>query len=210
MHIILAFILSFAAFADQTRLPTYGVAKGYFWKTLYSKTHKSLYCNKIFHNKKGINIEHVFAAAWMRDAIPECRNRNRKECRHLSSRFNLMEADLHNMYPTLTTVNSARNSYVFDEIEGEFVKENCPLKIGDHVVEPPEYSKGHVARAILYMTYEYNIDLDKVTNSPGFENKVLDWHCKYPPSPKEIIRNNQIFKIQGTSNLFILDEDSCS
>ncbi len=210
MHILLALIISFSAFSDQTQFSRYGFARQAFWKKLYSETHESLYCKKTFHGKSGFNIEHVFAASWMKEAIPKCRRKNRKECRRLSPRFNLMESDLHNMYPTITTVNSARGSYVFAELEGEYVKQDCPLEMGDHAVEPPEYAKGKVARAILYMTHEYNIDLDKVTNSPGFEKDLLRWHCTYPPTPTEIIRNDKILKLQRTSNPFVLEQELCS
>lgn len=210
MHTLLALLISFSAFSDQTQFPKYGDARKVFWKKLYSDTHESLYCKKTFHGKSGFNIEHVFAAAWMKESIPKCRRKNRKECRRISPRFNLMEADLHNMYPTLTTVNSARGSYIFTELDGEYVKQDCPLEMGDRAVEPPEYAKGRVARAILYMTNEYSINLDKASNSPGFENELLRWHCEFPPTPTEIIRNDKIFNLQRTSNPFVLDDGFCS
>ncbi len=210
MHILLALLVSFSAFSDQTQFHKYGAARKAFWGKLYSETHKSLYCEKTFHGRSGFNIEHVFAASWMKEAIPKCSNKNRKECRRLSPRFNLMEADLHNMYPTVTTVNSARGSYIFTELDGEYITESCPLEMGDRAVEPPEYAKGKVARAILYMTHEYNINLDKATNSPGFERDLLNWHCAHPPTPTEIIRNDQIFNLQRTSNPFVLEDGPCS
>lgn len=157
-----------------------------------------------------MNIEHVFAAAWMKGSVPECRRLNRKECRRESRRFNLMEADLHNLYPTISKANTRRGSMIFGETEGEYYAYNCPLEIGDHVVEPPDYAKGKVARAVLYMTYEYNIDLDEVTNSPGFEREIMQWNCEFEPTMKEVIRNHRISGIQGTSNPFVLNRDFCN
>lgn len=201
--------LFFSASADQTVLPSYGAARQVFWKKLYSDTHQSFYCNKTFHGKSGFNIEHVFAAAWMRTSVPECARTNRKRCRRLSKRFNLMEADLHNLYPTVIKANSARGSLIFGKSDGFNVYGGCPLKISTNIVEPPDYAKGRVARSILYMVYEYEIDLDLVTNSPGFEKEIIQWHCAFPAKQKEIDRNERIYKIQKTLNPFITTNELC-
>jgi len=69
-----------------------------------------------------------------------------------------MEADLHNLYPALASINRARSNYVFGEIPGE------PREFGDcdferdrdrRVAEPRPIAHGNVARAIFYMHAEW-------------------------------------------------------
>ena len=43
----------------------------------------------------------------------------RDECRQNSERFNRMEADLHNLWPSRADINQARSNYRFAMIEGE-------------------------------------------------------------------------------------------
>lgn len=200
----------FSSHADQNRLKNYSESKRVFWRKLYSGTdNRSLYCNDSFEKKRGMNIEHVFAASWMKLAVG-CKNGNRSDCRRKSPRFNKMEADLHNLHPTRPRVNSARGSMVFAEIQAPKYSDECPIEIGQREVEPADFSKGRVARSILYMQYEYGVDLDRVANSSGFERMLIKWHCNSPPTPSEVSRNDKIFSIQNTNNPFVLGEFDCS
>lgn len=208
--ILLISLVSFTSYADQTALENYSRAKKVFWKRLYSRdTNTTLYCGKTFNRRSGLNIEHVFAAAWMKRASG-CRGGNRSACRRTSPRFNLMEADLHNLYPTVTKVNSARGSLIFDEINAPLYSKRCPIEIAKRSVEPADFAKGQVARAVLYMQNEYDFNLDKITNTYGFEEMLIKWHCNHSPTESEIARNEQIFRIQKTNNPFILGEYDCS
>jgi endonuclease I len=108
------------------------------------------------------------------------------------------------MYPSLMTVNSARKSYVFSEVEDGYQPEdNCPFELGQLSAEPPDRSKGKVARAILYMANEYKIDLDHAANAPGFKETLTLWNCMYPPSLDEEFRAKKIAFYQKTENTFI-------
>jgi len=211
MLFILALTASlFSSHADQNKLKTYSAAKKVFWKKLYtSSDNRSLYCNESFERRNGMNIEHVFAASWMKRPAG-CKNGNRGACRRKSERFNRMEADLHNLHPTRTRVNSARGSKFFAEIEAPTYSTACPIEIDDREVEPADFSKGKVARSILYMQHEYSVDLDKLGNGAGFERMLLKWHCEHPPTANEVARNDKIFRIQNTNNPFVLGEFDCS
>src|SRR5215208_5165027 len=80
------------------------------------------------------NIEHVFPAFWMTKAIG-CGSR--KACRRSSIAFNRMEADLHNLFPSLRTVNSKRSSFPFGEIAGENHNfPGCDFEEAGGIVEP--------------------------------------------------------------------------
>lgn len=209
-NLLLLLLISFSSYSDQTALKSYGKSKKIFWKKLYSsEQNRTLYCARPFSKKNGLNIEHVFAASWMKRASG-CRAGNRSACRRTSPRFNLMEADLHNLYPTVTKVNSARGSLIFDEINSPLYSQSCPIEISNRSVEPADFAKGQVARSILYMQFEYDFDLDKITSTYGFEEMLIKWHCENPPTAKDVLRNAQIFKIQKTNNPFILGEYDCS
>lgn len=210
MLLILALTASlFSSHADQNKLKTYGQAKKVFWSKLYSgSNNRSLYCNDQFDRRNGMNIEHVFAAHWMK-ATAGCKNGNRGDCRRESTRFNRMEADLHNLHPTRTKVNSARGSMFFAEIDAPKYSSQCPIEIGRNEVEPADFSKGKVARSVLYMQHEYGADLRRLGGS-GFEKMLIKWHCAHPPTAAEVARENKIFRIQNTHNPFILGEFDCS
>jgi len=95
----------------------YREAKSLFWERLYPKGY-TLYCRakitQFRHNE--INIEHVFPMAWVKNSL-KCGTRN--ECRDSSPLFNQIEADMHNLYPSLAKLNYARQAYRFGVIKGE-------------------------------------------------------------------------------------------
>lgn len=193
--------LSEQGFADQTGIERYAFSKKIFWNELYDSPGESLYCKQKFERRSGLNIEHVFAAAWMKNQ-GGCSKMNRKECRRRSPRFNLMEADLHNLYPSKVRLNSKRSNFPFTIIEGEQHSE-CDLEIFDREVEPAPHARGKIARAVLYMEYEYGADIDKDTDSVGQRELLLSWHCQYPVQEDDIKRNLKIINIQGNSNPYI-------
>ena len=64
-----------------------------------------------------VNIEHVFPMSWVTRAL-SCGTR--QQCRNTSKMFNRIEADMHNLFPALSEVNSARSSFSFTKIGGEY------------------------------------------------------------------------------------------
>lgn len=188
------------SYADQTDIENYKEARTIFWHKVYPYGH-TLYCGEKFTNskraisKKKINVEHVFAASWMTDAIG-CGTR--KQCRKSSIRFNRAEADLHNMYPVLAKINSSRNNLQFGIIAGEKHKFGCDFERSDKLAEPREVSRGNIARSILYMSDEYKFEIPV-----NMRKLMLEWHKIDPPDSDEIRRNYLIYKLQGTVNKYI-------
>jgi len=165
----------------------YREAKSLFWEQLYPKGY-TLYCRaKITQFRRSeINIEHVFPMAWVKNSL-KCGTRN--ECRDRSPLFNQIEADMHNLYPSLAKLNYARQAYRFGVIKGEqrdFGKK-CDFEISKQyrVAEPMQKVRGEVARAMFYM-----------------END--------PPSKEEKRRNDKIEQIQGNRNPYIDNPDFIS
>jgi len=109
-------------------------------------------------------------------------------------------ADLHNLVPALGEINGDRSNYPFvDNIAGEIRRYgSCDIEIDNKKVEPPDYAKGFIARAYLYMDAVYNIGLSQAELS-----LMNQWHTTNPPDAWEIERNNIIFKYQGNRNQFI-------
>lgn len=206
----LIFLITDSAIADQTIIPNYRQASKIFWEDLYPNGGKSIYCGKNATknatNNEEFNIEHVYPASWMKKA-GDCVGSSRKKCREISSRFNLIEADLHNLYPSLEKLNRIRNNFSFSIIPGR-ATDSCDFEVKNKLVEPRPASRGNIARAIFYMNDEYGAEIAPppgVNDSGNLESLLIYWHCKDPVDSEEINRNNLIETLQGTRNRFIDD-----
>jgi hypothetical protein len=107
------------AFADQTVIDKFNASKTVFWNDLYPTGGHTLYCNQPFAGHAGLDVEHVYATSWMGQHLG-CGNRD--QCRvHPTNgtRFNHMEADLHNLYSAMAGLNRTRSNNTFGEIPGE-------------------------------------------------------------------------------------------
>lgn len=83
--------------------------------------------------------------------------------------------------------------------------------------EPPDESKGSVARMMFYMTVRYNgnsqdrtpdlilVDHTTQDGQPQFGKLCVlyGWHKKYPVAPEEKHRNEIVHTVQGNRNPFI-------
>lgn len=198
---LVALVAAWPAMADQTVIPNYDTARDtYFYDQLYPHGGWTLYCGARFEDRTGLNVEHVYAASWMKGTAG-CAGQSREDCRRNSERFNRMEADLHNLYPSLANINQARSNHLFGIIEGEarefgecdFERDNTA-----DLAEPRPIARGNVARSIFYMHTEYGAPIDE-----RMATVLRRWHCEDPPSAQERRRNDVIEAIQGTRNPFI-------
>lgn len=189
-----------STFVIGQRIPDYETARKVFWKKLYNEGGKTLYCGKKLKStyNKGVNIEHVFPASWIAYTL---RCGKRKQCRLNSPQFNLIEADLHNLYPARSDINKARSNYRFAIIPGEqraFGRCDFEFDESHRTAEPAPVARGRIARAMLYMADEYDLYLKK-----NLEQLLRDWDKKYPPEPVEYKRNDRIETLQGNRNTYI-------
>jgi len=186
--------------ASGQRIPDYETARTVFWRELYTEGGSTLYCQQQFGSdySRGINIEHIFPASWMAYSL-RCGKRN--QCRINSPQFNLIEADLHNLYPSRTDINKARSNYPFTIIRGEQRSfGNCDFEFDERTrtAEPSPEARGRVARAMLYMSDEYDLYLKHKQKS-----LLQAWDKKYPPDQDEYKRNDRIEQLQGNRNPYI-------
>jgi deoxyribonuclease-1 len=185
-------------------LQTYQEARQVFWDSLYPVAGRTLYCDKSFLNgDRGVNVEHVFPMSWVTRSL-NCGKR--KQCRANSVRFNQIEADLHNLYPALSSVNQLRSSYAYAQLPGAKSQvKNCHFEVDENrrLVEPNHRVKGDIARAMFYMAKQYQEDGLKLFQRQG--DLLLKWHLDDPASEAEKNRNQKIKSLQGNSNPFIDD-----
>lgn len=190
--------------SSGNNIEDYETARRVFWSEVYPDGGNTLYCDDQFdsHDRRGVNIEHVFPMSWVTNAL-DCGTRN--QCRNNSSMFNRIEADLHNLYPARTKVNSSRASFRFGEVRGEARRfgQACDFEV-DHrarVAEPRPAVRGEVARAMFYMAMQYREQGLTIFARSG---KILQgWHNEDPPTEQERRRNDKIAQLQGTSNPFV-------
>ena len=187
-------------------IESYKEARPIFWRSLYSGQTVSLYCGESFHSnsRKGFNVEHVFPMSWAINGL-DCGTR--KQCRNTSAQFNLIEADLHNLYPSRSDVNQQRSSYRFGEVAGEKRQfgSKCDFEVDNkkRIAEPAPSVRGDVARSMFYMADRY-----KSQGLVIFEKQakmLYKWHKADPPNKVEVQRNNMIETLQGNRNPFIDD-----
>jgi len=196
--LLFCLLFSFAASADQTQISNYSLARDLHWQKLYLKGAWTLYCGEPFRDRSRLSVEHIYPASWMAEHLG-CGTR--KQCRRGSERFNRMEADMHNLYPSLVSIKQARSNYQFGMIEGEVRKfGECDFERSnsERLAEPRPIARGNVARAIFYMHTEYGLPI------PGDMVELLkQWNREDPPSCHEMRRNNEIEELQGTRNPYI-------
>lgn len=198
-----------ASLAGQTQIHDFDTARDrFFWPKLYKNGGFTLYCGQWFANnprldgkfaaRPGLKVEQVYPASWMLETAG-CANRTRSMCRHLSQDFNLMEADLHNLYPAISFINQARSNYEFADIPGEdHMYDSCDFEVFCRTAEPRPEARGNVARAIFYMHHEYGLPVPDAMKS-----LLLEWNADDPVSEAERRRNAKIEELQGTRNPFI-------
>ncbi|AKH21209.1 endonuclease I family protein [Sedimenticola thiotaurini] len=186
--------------AGQQFFKSYFDALPVFWQRIYPEGGRTLYCDDKFgaYHGRGINIEHVFPMAWV---MREEGCRSRKQCRQTSQRFNRIESDMHNLYPSRSDINRVRSSFPFGEIAGEkreFGRCDFEFHSRQRVVEPRPASRGNIARALFYMHDTYGLKLYRRQAT-----LMKKWHREDPPDAEERRRNELIAKHQGTRNRFI-------
>jgi len=191
-------------FLNTSEIKTYDEARPIFWRSVYPGKATSLYCGESFnsYNRKGYNVEHVFPMSWATNGL-NCGSR--KQCRNHSGQFNLIEADMHNLYPSRSDVNQQRSSYRYGEVSGEKRQfgSRCDFEVDykKRVAEPAQNVRGEIARSMFYMADRY-----KSQGLVIFEKQaklLYKWHKSDPPSKAELKRNNTIEALQGNRNPFI-------
>ncbi len=149
-----------------------------------------------------IEWEHV-VPAWQFGHQRQCwQDGGRKNCTRHDKAFKRMEADLHNLTPTIGEVNGDRSNYNFSQWNGHSGVSygQCEMQVNfkQRKVMPPDRARGSIARTYLYMSKEYGFKLSKQQ-----QQLMLSWDKMYPVNEWECERDRRIHQIQGNNNPFV-------
>ena len=141
-----------------------------------------------------------------REGHPECVDskgkpfKGRKCAEKINKDFQLMQADMYNLYPAIGAVNAIRSNFNYAELPNEPVSfGSCPMKIAGQKAEPPAYTKGTIARTYLYFEEEY----PQYRMSDAMQKMMTAWDKMYPVDAWECERARRIEKLQGNTNRFV-------
>lgn len=142
---------------------------------------------------RAMNVEHVWPQSFFSKKLP-------------------MKSDLHHLFTTFVHPNGVRGHLPFGEVKGRGEYQNSAgAKMGQGVFEPPNFTKGKVARAMLYFYTKYH---DKNIYNGAYQDQqfwnsnlemFLRWNRMYPPDQDEKNRNDRIEAWQGNRNPYIDD-----
>lgn len=126
--------------------------------------------------------------------------KGRKCAAKASREYRRMEADMHNLFPAIGSVNATRGNRQYAELPGVPVSfGSCRAKVEGKYFEPPDAAKGAVARAALYMENQY----PRYRISSRQKKLFQVWSSKYPVDAWECLRAWRIEKLQGNENVFV-------
>jgi len=151
-----------------------------------------------------IEWEHIMPA-WEFGHQRQCwQQGGRKNCAKSDEGFRQMEGDLHNLVPAIGEVNGDRANYRFQQwngVAGQYGA--CPMVVdfAKRRAQPPEASRGAIARAYLYMAQRYDLRIAEQ------QLKLFNaWNKQYPADAWECQRNRRIAQLQGQVNPFITEQ----
>ena len=152
-----------------------------------------------------IEWEHIVPAADFGRQRQCWQEGGRKNCVKNDPLFAQMEGDMHNLVPAIGEVNGDRSDFRFSQWNGQATQYGqCQMVVDfrQRLVQPPERSRGAIARASLYMAQRYQLRLS------GAQQKLFEaWNRQYKVSDWECRRDEQIARLQGNHNPFI--EEQC-
>ncbi|MBQ9537553.1 MAG: endonuclease [Desulfovibrionaceae bacterium] len=121
-----------------------------------------------------------------REGHPQCIDRHGKpfKGRNCAQKVNLeyrrMQADMYNLFPAIGAVNAERSNFNYAELPDQpNAFGSCPMKIADRKAEPPQWAKGELARAALYLDWAY-APLYRLSKQQ--KQLFLAWHKQYKVS----------------------------
>lgn len=127
--------------------------------------------------------------------------KGRKCCTKVNKQFRLMQADMHNLFPSIGELNADRKNYKYDfELprRGQYGQCEFNVLFRQRRARIREKIRGVIARDYLYFHQRYGMKLSKQELK-----KYQTWNQEYPPGAWEIERNKRIANRQGNTNLFI-------
>jgi deoxyribonuclease I len=116
-------------------------------------------------------------------------------CNQVSPKFKIIQADMHNIFPSIRTVPGPTLTHPKTSFGG--MEENRLCATSDTAL-PLAHVRGDLARAYFYTSIQYRIPIPE-----ELENDLRTWHYQDPPDAWEEKRNSLIETVQGNRNPFI-------
>lgn len=143
------------------------------------------------HVDEGMNVEHVWPQSRFARKLP-------------------YRSDLHHLMATFIHPNGVRANLPFGMVSGRPAYANdAGTKSDGAVFEPADFSKGRVARAMLYFFARYREQSIHQSGGPAWWDRqidlMLDWNRRFPPDEGERARNDKVERFQGNRNPFVDD-----
>ncbi len=145
--------------------------------------------------------EHVVPAENLGRQFACWRQGGRDFCNASDPAFRNAHNDLHNLIPVVGEVNGDRSNFRFDELsQGYGQYGQCQFKVdfASRRAEPPPEMKGDIARIHYYMRDAHGLRL-----SDAQVRLFNAWSKMDPVSEWELIRDQRIERLQGTSNPYV-------
>ena len=170
--------------------------------------------SKYIKRAKRVEWEHVVPAENFGRTFPEwreghekCLNSKKKSFKgrrcaeKVNDEYKYMQADMYNLYPAIGAVNASRSNYNFTVLGGEESNfGSCAMKISEKKVEPPESSRGMIARTYLYMDQTYT----RFNISKQQRQLMNAWSNQHPVSHWECERGRRISELQNNINRVLI------
>lgn len=148
-----------------------------------------------------IEWEHIVPASNFGRARQCWQDGGRSNCNRVDPVFNAMEADLHNLSPSVGEINGDRSNFRFGVLpDTPYRHGSCDFKVdfASRVAEPRDSVKGKVARIYFYMHDYYDLPM-----SDSQQRLLMAWALQFPVSDWELERDQRISKVMGHSNHFV-------
>tara|TARA_R110002051_G_scaffold325834_1_gene431949 strand:+ start:110818 stop:111585 length:768 start_codon:yes stop_codon:yes gene_type:complete len=145
--------------------------------------------------------EHVMPA-WAFGHQRQCwQQGGRKNCIRTDPVFRAMEADMHNLWPTVGEVNADRSNYNYGQLTSTPYRYGaCTSRVDfkERVAEPRDEAKGTVARIQFYMHDRYGLSMSRQQ-----QQLLMAWYGQYPVTEPERVRDQRIAAVMGHSNPYV-------
>jgi len=148
--------------------------------------------------------EHILPA-WALGHQRQCwQNGGRQNCVATDPVFRAMEADAHNLAPSVGEVNADRSNFRYSQMTTTpFEYGACRTRVdfNQRAAEPRNEVKGLVARVQFYMHDWYGLSM-----SQQQQQIFSSWDRQFPVSEWERLRDQRISKVMGHSNPYVTGE----
>lgn len=150
---------------------------------------------------KRLEWEHIMPAHNFGRSRQCWKHGGRENCTLNDPIFNAMEADMHNLAPSIGEVNADRSNFNYGLVQqSDKHYGSCPFKVDfrNRIAEPRDSVKGQVARVYFYMADRYSIRL-----SDQQQKLLVVWDKRFPVTAKERQIEARIAARMGHHNEFI-------